>query len=232
MSAHTENQNNSSDPATAPTSADSVAAASVPAPVSPAASARRERPIFQMRDIVLMVTLAVVFGFLYWVLVQAWNVLTIAMGPAGDLSQHVLFGGWLLVAPIALAIIRRPGVGIIAEMVAAAIEVFFLGSPIGPTLLIAAFLQGFGSEAAFAITRYRRFTWGVYAVSGLLGAAIVFFYSAFRSGWFGQDIFWLRFAIQCGSGVILGGLLAKVIVDALVRTGVLNNYAIVREAAV
>lgn len=232
MSAHTANHNNSSDPATAPTSADSVAAASVPAPASPAASARRARPIFQMRDIVLMVTLAVVFGFLYWVLVQAWNVLTIAMGPAGDLSQHLLFGGWLIVAPIALAIIRRPGVGIIAEMVAAAIEVFFLGSPIGPTLLIAAFLQGFGSEAAFAITRYRRFTWGVYAVSGLLGAAIVFFYSAFRSGWFGQDIFWLRFAIQCGSGVILGGLLAKVIVDALVRTGVLNNYAIVREAAV
>lgn len=200
-----------------------------PAP-APATPQQRKRPMLQMRDIVLMVTLSVVFGFLYWVLVQAWNVLTVAMGPAGDLSQHILFGGWLLVAPIALAIIRRPGVGIIAELVAAAVEVFFLGSPMGPTLLIAAFLQGFGSELAFALTRYRRFTWGVYALSGLLGAGIVFFYSAFRMGWFGQDIFWLRFAIQCGSGVILGGLLAKVIVDALLRTGALNNYAIVREA--
>ncbi|MCK6212300.1 ECF transporter S component [Georgenia sp. EYE_87] len=187
------------------------------------------RPRWAMRDLVLMVVLGVVFGFAYWALVQAWNGLSILMGPAGDLAQHVLFGGWLLVAPLAIAIIRRPFAGVIAEVIASVVEVVFLGSPVGPLLFIAAAIQGAGSEIPFALTRYRRFGWGVFALSGLLGAGLVFFYSAFRAGWYGQDIFLLRLAMQCVSGIVLGGLLGKVIVDALARTGVVDNFAIGRD---
>ncbi|WP_371030224.1 ECF transporter S component [Pseudoclavibacter sp. JSM 162008] len=183
----------------------------------------------KLRDIVLMVVLGTVFGFLYWALVQAWTALSIAMGPAGDLAQHFLFGGWLLVAPIAIAIIRRPFVGVIAEVLASVIEVVFLGSAVGPLLFVAAAIQGVGSELPFAIGRYRKYGWLRYAISGALGAGLVFFYSAFRSGWYGQDILFLRFGIQLASGIILGGLLAKLIVDALVRTGVLDNFAIVQD---
>ncbi|MDD9207295.1 ECF transporter S component [Georgenia sp. 10Sc9-8] len=183
---------------------------------------------WQLKDLVLMVVLGVVFGFAYWVLVQAWNGLGIAMGPAGDLSQHVLFGGWLLVAPIAIAIIRRPLAGVIAEILASVVEVVFLGSPVGPVLVISAAIQGIGSELPFALTGYRRFGWGVFAASGLLGAGLVFFFSAFREGWYGQDILELRLAVQLLSGIVLGGLLAKVIVDALARTGVVDNFAIGR----
>ncbi len=182
-----------------------------------------------LKDIVLMVVLGTVFGFLYWALVQAWTVLSIAMGPAGDLAQHFLLGGWLLVAPLAVAIIRRPLVGILAEVIASVIEVVFLGSAVGPLLFVAAALQGAGSELPFALGRYRRYGWARFALSGLCGAGLVFFYSAFRFGWYGQDLFWLRLVIQLASGVVLGGLLAKVIVDALVRTGVLDNFAIVRD---
>ena len=71
-------------------------------------SARR----WELKDLMLMVVMGVVFGFVYWALVQAWNGLAIAMGPAGDLAQHVIFGGWLLVAPIVVAIVRRPGSGV------------------------------------------------------------------------------------------------------------------------
>jgi energy-coupling factor transport system permease protein len=61
-----------------------------------------------------------------------------------------------------------------------------------------------------------------------LGAGLVFFYSALRFGWYGQDLFFIRLAIQLVSGVVLGGLLAKVIVEALARTGVVDNFAIGR----
>lgn len=179
-----------------------------------------------------MVVMGVVFGFVYWALVQAWNGLAIAMGPAGDLAQHVIFGGWLLVAPIVVAIVRRPGSGVVAEVLASVVEFVFLGSPVGPTLMIAAAIQGAGSELPFLLTRYRRFGWWVFAVSGLLGAGLVFFYTAFRMGWYGQDIFALRLGMQLVSGIILGGLLAKVIVDALARTGVVDNFAIGRALAV
>lgn len=181
-----------------------------------------------LRDLVLLVVLGVVFGIIYWALVQGWIGLSVAMGPLGDLSQHVLFGGWLIVAPIAIAIIRKPLAGVFAEVTASAVEVLFLGSVAGPALLIAGLIQGAGSELPFALTRYRRYGWSVYAVSGLLGAGIVFFYSAFRSGWYGQDLFTVRLIVQLISGVILGGLLAKVIVDRLATTGAVDNFAIGR----
>lgn len=184
---------------------------------------------WQLRDIVLAVVLGVVFGFVYWVLVQAWIGLQVAMGPAGDLAQHVLHGGWLLVAPVVIAITRKPGSGVVAELIAAFVEVAFLGSPAGPVLLVTALLQGVGSELPFALTRYRRFGWGVFALSGLLGGALVFVFSGFRFGWYGQDILLLRLGIQLVSGVVLGGLLARVVVDALARTGVVDDFAIGRD---
>jgi energy-coupling factor transport system substrate-specific component len=196
----------------------------------PARGGRRRDPL-ALKDIVLMVVLGVVFGFLYWALVQAWNGLAVLMGPAGDLAQHLLLGGWLLVAPIAIAIIRRPGVGVLAEVLASVVEVVFLGSPVGPLLVVAALLQGLGSEIPFALGRYRRFGWARFALSGLLGATLVFAWSAFRFGWYGQDVLVLRLALQAASGVVLGGLLAKVVVDALLRTGVLDGFAIGRAAA-
>lgn len=192
----------------------------------PARSSQRR---WELKDIVLMVMLGVVFGFLYWALVQAWYAMSVITGPFGDLSQHVLAGGWLIVAPIAIAIIRRPMAGVIAEVLAGAVEVVFLGSAAGPLLLVAALIQGIGSELAFTLTRYRRYSWWVFGLSGALGAGLVFFYSAFRAGWFGQDILMYRFGLQIVSGIILGGLLAKVVVDALRRTGVLDGFAIVTD---
>ena len=105
-------------------------------------------------------------------------------------------------------------------------QVVFLGSPVGPLLLLSGALQGIGSELPFALTRYRRFGWGVFAASGALGAGLVFFWTAYRFGWYGQDLLTLRLAVQVLSGIVLGGLLAKVIVRALERTGVLTNFAI------
>lgn len=194
--------------------------------------AARPAPRLELKDIVLMVMLGVVFGFLYWALVQAWNGLAVLMGPAGDLAQHVLLGGWLVVAPLAVAIVRRPFVGIVAEVIASVVEVVFLGSPVGPLLLLAAAIQGLGSELPFAAGRYRRFGWARFALSGLLGAGLVFAWSAFRFGWWEQDVLLLRLALQLASGVVLGGLIAKVLVDALVRTGAVDGFAIVRESAV
>jgi len=183
---------------------------------------------WQLKDLVLVVVLGVVFGFVYWALVQAWNGLSIAMGPAGDLAQHFLQGGWLLVAPLAVAITRKAGSGILAEIIAATMEFVFLGSPVGPVLLVAALLQGLGSELPFAIGRYKKFGISRYAISGFLGAFLVFWWSAIRSGWFGQQILILRLVIHCSSGIILGGILAWMLVKAIKKTGVVDNYAIGR----
>jgi energy-coupling factor transport system substrate-specific component len=199
---------------------------------TPAQGPRRTRRApWSLKELMLVVVLGVVFGFLYWALVQGWIAFAAVTGPFGDLTQHVLLGGWLIVAPVAIAIVQRPGAGIVAEVLASVIEVVFLGSAVGPLLFVAAAIQGAGSELPFTATRYRSYSWLTYAVSGGLGAFAVFFFSAFRAGWYGTDLFWTRLAIQVVSGVVLGGLLAKVVVDALARTGVVDSFAIGRTAS-
>lgn len=179
-------------------------------------------------ELVLLAVLAVVFGFLYWALVQAWGALQLAMGPFGDLAQHVLIGGWMVAAPLATYIVRKPGVGVVVELVAAFVEVAFLASPVGPMLLVVGLVQGAGAEAAFALTRYRRYGWGVFALSGVLAGLASTALGAVRFGWLTQDWFAWRLGLQVVSGLVLCGLLARVIGDALARTGVLDNTALGR----
>src|SRR5674476_1268308 len=150
------------------------------------------------------------------------------MGPFGDLAQNVLIGGWMVVAPLALYIVRKPGVGIGAEIIAAVIEVVFLASPVGPMLLLVGLVQGAGAELPFFVTRYRRYGWAVFVLSGISAAIFNLVLGMVRFGWLGQDFFALRVLFQVLSGIVLCGVLAKVIGNALLRTGVLDNYAIGR----
>ncbi|MDC7121021.1 ECF transporter S component [Cellulomonas fimi] len=181
------------------------------------------RPRVTLAELVLLAVLAVVFGFLYWALVQAWGALQLAMGPFGDLAQHVLIGGWMVAAPLAVYIVRKPGAGVAVELVAAFVEVAFLGSPVGPMLLVVGLVQGVGAEAAFALTRYRRYGWGVFALSGVLAGLASTALGVVRFGWLTQDWFAWRLGLQVVSGLVLCGLLARVVGDALARTGVLDN---------
>lgn len=191
---------------------------------------RTESRGWTLRDLVLVAVLGAVFGFLYYALVQAWGALSVAMGPSGDLAQNILWGGWLIVAPLALYITRRPGAGIVAEVLASIIEIVILGSPVGPRLLITALVQGVGSEAIFAITRYRRWNMPIFVLSGLIGGLTIFIYEAFLLGWWGQSILFARLGIHLVSCIVIGGVLAKVVGDLLLATGTLDNFAIGRAA--
>ncbi|MPZ51227.1 MAG: thiamine ABC transporter permease [Acidimicrobiia bacterium] len=184
---------------------------------------------WSMRDLVLVAVLSVVFGFLYWALVQAWGPLQVAMGPFGDLAQNVLIGGWMVVAPLTVYLLRRPFTGVVAEISAAFVEFAFLGSPVGPILLLSGFIQGAGAELPFALTRYRRFGWGVFVMSGLSASAASFVYASIRFGWWGQDLFLLRMVLHLLSGLLLTGVLARVTGDALARSGVVDDLPIGRD---
>ncbi|NCT91166.1 ECF transporter S component [Cellulomonas sp. APG4] len=183
------------------------------------------RASWALRDIVVLAVLAVVFGFLYWVLVQAWGGLQVLMGPLGDLAQNALMGGWIVVAPLAVFIVRRPGAGIVAEIAAAFVEFAFLGSPAGPMLLIAGLVQGGGAELAFAVTRYRRYGWPTFLLSGVGAVTANFVWAGTLYDWWHQDLLVLRIVLQLVSGLVLTGVLAKVLAGALMRTGVLDDLA-------
>ncbi|BDZ43494.1 hypothetical protein GCM10025865_27930 [Paraoerskovia sediminicola] len=119
-----------------------------------------ERRTSPLHTTVLLAVLGVTFGFVFWVADQIYAPLHLALGPFGSLAENVLAGAWIVVAPLALYIVRRPGVGILAEMLAAAVELVVFASPFGPMILVIGLVQGVGAELAFALTRYRRYGWG------------------------------------------------------------------------
>jgi energy-coupling factor transport system permease protein len=55
--------------------------------------------------------------------------------------MDVVMGFWFIVSIIAAAIIRKPGVALVSEVLAAAVQVL-LGSPAGLLLLLTGFVQG------------------------------------------------------------------------------------------
>ncbi|MFI2569305.1 ECF transporter S component [Cellulosimicrobium funkei] len=187
---------------------------------------RARRRGLTLHETVLVAVLGVVFGFVYWAFVQLWAPLQLAMGPLADLAANALAGAWIVVGPLATYIVRKPGVGILTETLAALVEVVFLASPAGPLLVLVGLVQGVGAEIPFALTRYRRYGWWVFVASGVSAALVTYAFNAVRFGWLGQDYAMLRLGVQVVSCVVLCGIAARLLGDALARTGALDAFAI------
>jgi energy-coupling factor transport system permease protein len=186
-----------------------------------------ESPLaWKTRDVVVTAALAVPLG-LVWSL--GWGqVWTFARAISPELGFFVA-GFYVAAGVIVGYVVRRPGAALLGEMIAALIEVPL--TPFGAAALIIGFLQGIGTEAVFAATRYRNWSLPVLLVGGAAGAALGFFgyeYWVFGYGSFGIVVLALRFASRLLGGALLGGLCSKLIADALVPTGVLNNFPIAR----
>ena len=89
------------------------------------APARRWRTV----DIVVTAVLGVAFGVVFW----AWDLLWSATGAAFAAfppAQAFMYGVWLLPAVVAPLIVRKPGAGLFAELVAAVLSAL-LGYELG-----------------------------------------------------------------------------------------------------
>lgn len=180
-----------------------------------------------LRETLIVAVLGAVFGVLYLGWVQVWLILQAVFGA---LTMDVVMGFWFVVSIIAAAIIRKPGVALVSEVLAAAVQVL-MGSPAGLLLLLTGFVQGAGAEAVFAATRYRRWNLPVLMAAGVGAALASFAYTwvRFDYGSLAPGLLVAMFLLRCASGALLGGLLGHVIAQALLRTGVLSGLRIDRD---
>ncbi|WP_046212521.1 ECF transporter S component [Paenibacillus wulumuqiensis] len=181
---------------------------------------------WKMKEVVLTVILAVACGVLYLGWSTLWIPISALVGPVG---AGFMFGIWIIASPIVAYIIRKPGAALIAEVAAAAVEML-TGSHFGLSALLIGVFQGLGAEIAFAIFGYKRYNVFTLMLSGALAAvgSIAYNLVANGLGYYTTQMFFLTLGIHVISGIVLGGLLAKVIVEALARTGVLNPYEIMK----
>jgi energy-coupling factor transport system substrate-specific component len=122
-------------------------------------------PGWRTRDVVVTAVLGAAFGVVFW----AWgNLAWPALAFLGPL-QNLFYGPWLIPAVLAPLVVRRPGSGVFAEVVAASVSAI-LGSQWGVIVLLYGVVQGLAGELPFLATRYRVFSWPVVAAAGVLAS--------------------------------------------------------------
>jgi energy-coupling factor transport system permease protein len=179
-------------------------------------------------DILVGAAIAVAFGVAF----LAWNFLATVTVPLFAFlppAQAILNGLWLMPAVLVGLIVRRPGAAFFGGFVAAAVSVV-LGSVYGADALVSGLVQGAGAELGFALGLYRRWTLPFAMLSGALAGLAATIHDVpiyYRDA--GADV-WLVYGIaSVASGALVAGLGAWLLVRALVRTGVLREFAAGRE---
>jgi energy-coupling factor transport system substrate-specific component len=187
-----------------------------------------EKKGLQLREIIVMASISVVFGVLYLVWIFFGQFVKGVLGPVG---WGLITGMWVMAPIVCAYIIRKPGVALIAEMIAAGTEIM-VGSVSAGVVLILGFTQGLGVELALAMFLWRSYRLPTLMFAGMLGmvANFVTIYVMYGYSQYSTVIVVLMLAAMLLSGALLAGWGSKGIADALSRTGVLNNFALGRMA--
>lgn len=177
-----------------------------------------------LRETVIIAAAGVVFGVLYLLWVQLWLVFQALIGP---LAMDIVFGFWFCASTFAAYVIRKPGVALGSALIAALAEVF-AGNPSGAILFLTALVQGAGSEVPFALTRWRNYRWPVIVASGAVAAVFSFIYNWVRFGYWrlSPALLAVMFVSRLASGILLGGVIGRLLAESVYRTGVFRGLAI------
>jgi energy-coupling factor transport system substrate-specific component len=220
----------SSTPAAPSSRPEKTVHAGTSAPASGDASARAagalaRPPLLAYRtvDLVLTVAIGVVFAFVFLAWGQVYTLITPLQAVLPP-SVGLLAGVWFLPALVAVLIVRRPGAALLAEVIAAVLEMV-LGGQWGIGTVVSGLLQGGGVEIAFLVTAYRRFTLPVAIAGGVLSGVLEWVYERFSyyPEWSWASA-WALLGFFVVSAALLCGVLGWLIVRALGSTGALGAF--------
>ena len=177
-------------------------------------------------DIVTAAVLGVACGLIF----VAWNQVGYAgyeflKGIAPGLGGLVT-GIWLLGGTLGGYIIRKPGAAFFVEVLAATVSMG-LGSQWAVETLYSGIAQGLGAEIVFALVAYRRYNATIAGAAGAVSFAFEWVLELVLSGYLAKGVLYNAIYLVCGmaSGIVLAGLLAWALTNALAKTGALDRFA-------
>lgn len=186
----------------------------------------------KLRDVLFIAIVALVFGLFYLGMVYFGAFLTSLLTPfgLGILGYEPIYGVWFMAAIFITYVMRTKFVGIVAEMLAAFLEVL-MGNMFGPIVFVSGFIQGVGSELGFLAFGYRKFGYAQTCLAAFGATVLSFFWTGFRQGYhtFAPLLVLAIFSIRLVSALFFGGLVTKWLADGLAKAGVLSSFAIADE---
>lgn len=178
-----------------------------------------------LKDYLFISFTCILFGVFYLLAVYAGGMLTAFLTPMGYgiLGYEPFYGIWFMAPIFTLYVIRKPGIGILTEVIAAVIEVL-LGNMFGILVIVSAIIQGIGVELGFAIFKYEKVTYKVTILSAIFATILSFIWTGFRSNYLSMNLNLVLsiFMIRLVSAIIFTGIISKVLCDQLAKTGVVT----------
>ena len=189
---------------------------------------------WKLKDALMIAICAVLFGILLLGATYAGGILYGILAPAGmgSLGYEPFYGIYFMPAAFCIYIMRKPGTGMIAEILAAIIETL-LGNFFGPIVILSGVVQGIGIELPIALKKYRDFGRPVMITSAVVCSVLTLIYNCFVSGYkmIALPILGVMLVVRIISAVFFCGILTPILGDKLSKAGVLRGYAICDEDA-
>lgn len=189
---------------------------------------------WKLKDALMIAICAVLFGILLLGATYAGGILYGILAPAGmgSLGYEPFYGIYFMPAAFCIYIMRKPGTGMIAEILAAIIETL-LGNFFGPIVILSGVVQGIGIELPIALKKYRDFGRPVMITSAVVCSVLTLIYNCFVSGYkmIALPILGVMLVVRIISAVFFCGILTPILGDRLSKAGVLRGYAICEEDA-
>lgn len=187
---------------------------------------------WKLKDILMIAVCAVLFGAIFLGVTYAGGALSALLTPVGmpSLAYEPFYGLYFMAVAFAVYVIRKPGVGIVAEILAAVIETL-MGNFFGPIIILSGFVQGAGFELIFALTKYKRFDRKTMILAAVICSCVTMVYNLIVSGYnlIALPVLALMLAVRMISAIVIDGLVTPKLADGLAKAGVLNGYAISRD---
>lgn len=184
---------------------------------------------FELRDVILMSCFGILFALIYLAVFNVGMAIAAALTTTGlgDFAFDMIYGVWFMAGTLAAYIIRKPGAGLVAEVLASVVELL-MGNSGGITVVITGLIQGLGTELGFAMFRYKKWDLASLTIASVLSGVFIYGYELFYLQYYllpiGMHIGHL--VIRSVSAFVFSALIVKTAGDGLARTGVLKNYAI------
>ena len=190
---------------------------------------------WKLKDVLMMGIISVLFGVIYLGCTFAGGILSGILTPLGlsALGYEPFYGIYFMAGAFGVYVMRKPGAGIISEILAAVIECL-LGNYFGPIIILSGLIQGLGIELLIAVFRYKNFSYKIMILSSIICSVLTLGYNMVVSGYsaIAAPVLLLMLVVRIISAIIFSGILTKSLSDRLAKAGVLRSYAIAKDSTV
>ena len=184
---------------------------------------------WKLRDIIMMAILGVIFSIIYLAVFNLGVVISTALAPTGfsNFAFEIIYGIWFMAGALAGYIIRKPGVALVAELLASVVELL-MGNSGGITVVLTGIIQGLGTEIGFAVFRYKKWNLLSMTVGAILSSVFIFCYELYYLQYYLllPKVLIPQLLVRFVSAFVFSALCVKLAGDGLAKTGVVKSYAI------